>query len=300
MIENNIYPIVAGQIIVGCCERKNRTTFKKSCLKSMLVIAMPDKFDDDNGGDNFCRIFIDNINKKIAEIKCANGYNIKFDKLLLYKTDGQFESDKDKYDNRAVALIQNEMTDYEQIIVRDELCKRHKLDDSHWLIKDGSLEYNPRFSNMDISQINTFRANYGRVVGVSKSFDPELIRDYYKRRMSKTISELEPLSRTKVYRYKDRDNHYYAVWYVRLRNNRNYKRETCFSDVVKCEMILKDENECKDSELIDTLSAQIIREAYPVCYGADARWANHLYPVFLTETFCKSHYINSNIILSLF
>ena len=49
LIGNNIYPIVAGQIIVGCCERKNRTTFKKSCLKSMLVIAMPNNFDCDNG-----------------------------------------------------------------------------------------------------------------------------------------------------------------------------------------------------------------------------------------------------------
>lgn len=48
------------------------------------------------------------------------------------------------------------------------------------------------------------------------------------------------------------------------------------------------------------ISANLIREAHPVCYGSDSRWANHLYPVYLTESFCKSHYIDSNIILNLF
>ena len=33
---------------------------------------------------------------------------------------------------------------------------------------------------------------------------------------------------------------------------------------------------------------------------ADSRWANHLYPVFLTEKYCKSNYIDNNIILNLF
>jgi hypothetical protein len=54
------------------------------------------------------------------------------------------------------------------------------------------------------------------------------------------------------------------------------------------------------SDTIDWLSANIIREAYPVCYGNDTRWANHLYPVYLTETFCKTQYIDKNIFLGLF
>lgn len=300
MIGQKIYPIVVGQIIVGCCERKNRDTFKKHCLQSKLVIAMPQNFDCDDQGQNFCQSFIDNVNNKIREISYIQDANIKFDKLLLYQTDGNYESSRDKYDTRAVAIIQNEMTDLEQLVVRDELCAKHKLDDGHWLIKDGSLEYNPRFSNMDVTQINRFRANYEHVVSVSKHFDPELIRDYRNNRMSKTISELPPFHRTKVYRFCDPDNQHYAIWYLRLRGNKNYQRETCFSDVVKCEMILSKEDKKIDTELINELSAEIIREAYPVCYGNDSRWANHLYPVYLTETFCKSNYINSNIILSLF
>lgn len=54
------------------------------------------------------------------------------------------------------------------------------------------------------------------------------------------------------------------------------------------------------TEMIDVISANLIREAYPVCYGSDSRWANHLYPVYLTEQFCKANYIDNKIILNLF
>ena len=55
-----------------------------------------------------------------------------------------------------------------------------------------------------------------------------------------------------------------------------------------------------DTNQINWLCANIIREAYPVCFGADTRWANHLYPVYLTESFCKTQYIDKNIFLGLF
>lgn len=73
-----------------------------------------------------------------------------------------------------------------------------------------------------------------------------------------------------------------------------------FSDIVKCEMVLMDENDKLETDKVDMISANLIREAYPVCYGVDTRWANHLYPIFLTESFCKSKYVDSNIILNLF
>lgn len=88
------------------------------------------------------------------------------------------------------------------------------------------------------------------------------------------------------------------MWYLRLR--KSDFRETHFSDVVKCEMMLEEKDGTLDTQLVDLISANLIREAYPTCYGKDSRWANHLYPVFLTESFCKSNYINQNIILNLF
>ena len=180
-----------------------------------------------------------------------------------------------------------------------QLCKENKLDDDHFLIKDGSLEYNPRYSNLSRAQWDILRSNYKYVVGVSKSFDPELIPDFEGHKLSKTIANLKPYQRTKVYRYKsEHTGSYFAVWYLRLRNSDF--RENHFSDVIKCEMVLSDETDEKDTLLIDLISANLIREAYPVCYGNDSRWANHLYPVYLTETFCKSHYISNEIIFKLF
>ena len=55
-----------------------------------------------------------------------------------------------------------------------------------------------------------------------------------------------------------------------------------------------------ETDNIKIICANLIREAYPTCYGNDERWGNHLYPVFLTEQFCKSNYINQEILLNLF
>ena len=77
-------------------------------------------------------------------------------------------------------------------------------------------------------------------------------------------------------------------------------RQNLRYDVIKCEMVIPTEGGVIDSDTIDVICANLIREAYPVCYGTDSRWANHLYPVFLTEKYCKSNYIDNNIILNLF
>ncbi len=297
-IGKKIFPVLAGQIIVGCCERKDRDSFKPYAIHHKLVISMPDDYDADDDGDDFCRLFCEELNENLQGIKYIKTTGIKIDKLLLYRTDKVEQKDKDNYKNRGTAKIQAEMTDEEQLMV-DELCRENKLDDQHYLIKDGSLEYNPRFSNFNRADNTMQRENYRYVVGVSKSFDPELLPDYEGHRLSRTIANLKPFERTKVYRYtSDANGVQYAVWYLRLRNSDF--RETNFSDIVKCEMVIINEDTQVDTDLINTISANLIKEAYPVCYGNDRRWSNHLYPIYLTETFCKSKYFSSNIILNLF
>ncbi len=297
-IGKKIFPVLAGQIIVGCCERKDRDSFKSYAVRHKIVISMPDDFDADDDGEDFCRLFCEELNTNLQEIKYVQSSGIKIDKLLLYRTDKMDQKDKDNYKNRGTAKIQAEMTDEEQLLV-DELCRENKLDDQHYLIKDGSLEYNPSFSNFNRADNTMQRENYRYVVGVSKSFDPELLPDYEGHRLSRTIANLRPFERTKVYRYtSDANGVQYAVWYLRLR--KSDFRETNFSDIVKCEMVIIEEDSQMDTDLINTISANLIKEAYPVCYGNDRRWANHLYPVYLTETFCKSKYYSSNVILNLF
>jgi hypothetical protein len=302
-IGSKIFPFMAGQIIVGCCERRSRDEFKKAELYRSFVLSLPDEFDTENDTpaeqEMFCRFFCDKINESLFTLRYVRENNIQIDKILLYKTDGKesLGSDPDFYKNRGTAKIQIEMTDAEQAMVA-KLCKANKLDDEHYLIKDGSIEYAPS-SNHTAHQQSLVVSNYKHVVGVSKLFNPELLTDYEGKKLSQTIANLKPFERTKVYRYPSEiTKQEYAVWYLRLR--KDYPRETNYSDVVKCEMLIPTEGGCLETDLVDVISANLINEAYPVCYGKDTRWANHLYPVYLTETFCKSNYIDSNIFINLF
>ena len=300
-IGNRIFPFMAGQIIVGCCERKDRDTFKKYKLQRRVVLSLPRNFNyDDDKEENFCRNYCEKINTEIASNRYIQEHGIKIDKILLYPTDGNNEvtSDKNGFKNSATAKIQSEMSDEEQFMVKS-LCENNLLDNEHFLIKDGSIEYNPSFSNMSPLEWNQLRSNYKHVVGVSKMFNPDLLKDYKGRKLSKTIASLRPFERTKVYRYPAQNGQSeFAMWYLRLRKGEF--RETHFSDVIKCEMFLEEKGSSIDTNLINLICANLIKEAYPTCYGKDTRWANHLYPVFLTESFCKSNYINQNIILNLF
>ena len=297
-IGKRIFPFLAGQIIVGCCERKDKDSFKKVEVHHKLVLSLPVDFNVDDD-ENYCKLFLEKINNQILQLPFISSSGIHFDDILLYETDAlsKDERGKDGLQNRGIARIQTVMTDDEQLLVAN-LCKQNRLDDENWLIKDGSLEYTPSARLKDDEWLK-MRNNYQYVVGVSKQFNPDLILDFEKNKLSKTIASLKPFQRTKVYRYTiDQCQVEFAIWYLRLRNSDF--RETHFSDVVKCEMIIPTEGGFIDSDTIDIISANLIREAYPVCYGSDSRWANHLYPVFLTEKYCKSNYIDNNIILNLF
>ncbi|MCM1168517.1 MAG: hypothetical protein NC324_01120 [Bacteroides sp.] len=296
-IGNKIYPFMAGQVIVGCCERPSRDEFKSCALQHKIVLSLPSDFNVDDD-DNYCRLFLEKINAELSEFNFVKKAGIHVDEILLYETDGfnRDERGKDGLQNRGIAKIQIVMTDGEQLMV-ESLCKQNKLDDEHWLIKDGSLEYTPSRRLNDDEWLK-MRSNYEHVVGVSKQFNPDLILDFERNKLSKTIASLAPFQRTKVYRYTvEQCQVDFAIWYLRIRKG-NF-RETHFSDVIKCEMILPQERDL-DTEQVNIICANLIREAYPVCYGEDTRWANHLYPVFLTEKFCKSNYIDNNIILNLF
>jgi hypothetical protein len=306
-IGNKIFPIVAGQTIVGCCYRPNRDSFKKVDIKRQIIISLPTNFHTKGKIEDFSRLYCENLNKYLKQNnRYINVRDIEISKIVLYKTDGpeiKDPTDKNSLKNSAIAQIQNAMTDEEQLMV-NRLCVKKLLNDENWLIKDGSLQYNPRFSSIDKAQWNNMRSNYQYVIGVSKSFNPELLKNYEGKKMSQIIANLKPFERTKAYKYislhsaKDGEPMTFAVWYLRLR--KSDFRETNFSDIIKCEMIMFKPSFPISTDIINAISANLIREAYPVCYGKDSRWANHLYPIYLTESFCKSQYIDSNIFLNLF
>lgn len=152
---------MAGQIVVGSCYRPNRDTFKRADLeddgsiRKKIVISLPKQFHTKGKPDDFARLYCEQINQHLsASNRYASPRGTKIGKILFYQTDGPTVADvtdKNRYKNSAIAQIQNEMTDEEQWLVSD-LCKANKLSNESWLIKDGSLQYNPRFSNIDWAQ----------------------------------------------------------------------------------------------------------------------------------------------------
>jgi len=224
---------------------------------------------------------------------------LKFSEILSYKT-SRAATERIKLEDLAIAKVQDYMIDCEKKMV-EQLVREKKLGPYSYLLKDGSLEY-MQTGKDDPRALQKIKHNYNWVIGVSKSFNPETIRDHTNKPNANYIAELPVYHRTPVARYK---NSYsgdveFGVWYIRLRDKS--KTLTPFDGVVKVEKILMDE-EMKygiDSDIVDLISANIINERNPTCYGTDKRWANHLYPVYLTETFVKSNYINATTFLHLF
>jgi hypothetical protein len=72
--------------------------------------------------------------------------------------------------------------------------------------------------------------------------------------------------------------------------------------VVKLEKMALEENieNGFETDLIDNISRSILSERNPTCHGKDNRWANHLYPMYLTEKILKSSFLSDSFFMNLF
>lgn len=290
-IGSQVFPIIAGQVGVGVCKRENRRI--KSCdLSLKMVLAFPDKLDTEGKNPKQHRAFLINL---LAKLNAAQN-RIVLDELLLYRTKAD-----ENFEDKGIAKIQEYMIEREKEMVQS-LVQKSLINDRSWLIKDGSLEYNRIYDKEDRFAFNRIRSNYKRVVGVSKSFNPELAKLKNNRSAAGMIAKLEPYERTPASMYAtERVDGKFAVWYVRLRAPRQSRGP--FDGIVKVEKILVTEHEAEyglESSEVDNISAWLVNERNPVCYGKDDRWANHLYPVYLTENFIKSKYLSTAHFINLF
>ena len=286
-----IYPVIAGQIGVGVCYRENKDSFKPIELHNPLVISLPAIANSETSNDE---LYFNNLLSNLNEQNILKKQNLKFEKILPYKYSAI--KGNDKYEDRGVAKIQDEMIKLEKLTVK-ELVRQKKLNSDTYLIKDGSLEY--EWDKSDLKNISSIKSNYASVVGVSKMFNPESLSKYNKN-ISRIIADLPEFHRTPAFMYETeriRDVKF-AVWYLRIR-----KTVSPFEGVLKIEKILVWDNEEEDgldSDEIDLICANIINERNPVCYGQDNRWAKHLYPIFLTEKYIKSKYLSDYHFINLF
>ncbi|MEQ9102239.1 MAG: hypothetical protein RIF36_00020 [Imperialibacter sp.] len=278
-----LYPIIAGQIGVGCCERINPdrfspTFFERALVVSVPVIANPSSQDD--------KLFFNNLTGKINDGDFLKNSGIYVGKILPY-SDRLKEGEK--YEHKGISSIHDEMLESEKRLVK-KLALERKLHAGAYLVKDGSLEYQ-RMPKTEFSSLSAYKSNYACVIGVSKAFNPEALSSNVKD-IAKIIAELKPFERTPAFKYQTPrvGDAYFAIWYLRLRDT-----ASPFDGVVKVEKVLvseKEESEGLDSDEIDKISANLMNERFPVSYGKDSRWAKHIYPIHLTESYIKSHYLS--------
>ena len=179
---NKIYPVIAGQIGVGICNRIDKDTFKAFQLFNPLAISLPSVL---NSGGNNDILFFNQLLEKVNSLDVLKKQKLKFERILPYRYNAS--KDDDKYEDRGIARIQDEMIKLEKLAVKD-LVRLKKLNKNSFLIKDGSLEY--EWDKTDIKNLSSIKSNYASVVGVSKAFNPESLSSYNKR-ISQIIADLK-------------------------------------------------------------------------------------------------------------
>jgi len=299
--DSRVFPVVAGQVGVACCQRIDGRMRAVQPTVRKLVVSLPNKCDKSG---RYPDAFLANLQAKLNDNPRLKGKCLSLDSILMYKT---ADTEKGEFRDRGIATIQDYMINEEKAMV-DSLAQRGLLSPTSHLVKDGSLEYQPMRDGGKYANLKTFKNSYQYVVGVSKSFNPENCKDGKGNANASAIIELPqfhrtPVARIKVKRIPDIE---FAVWYIRLRKFPE-QTKTPFDGVIKVEKIMVIDNETRhgrgyglDTDEVDLISATLINERCPTCYGSDLRYANHLYPVYLTESYIKSLYLGGDVFLSLF
>jgi len=289
-----IYPILLGQIGASCCRRNELGEFSNFRTENRLILAVP-SIADPNGGNQ--KHFFDDLRNKINNESSLKSHPVKLHSIIAYP-----DLHDHDYSDLAVARLHNEMLDMEKEFVNKLVKEDRVLSLDSMLAKDGSLEYK-KISTGTFQDLSRIKSNYRCVVGISKKFDPEKSFDKTGRSNASNIAELPLYHRTPAFQFKSDisgSEVYFSAWYVRIRDIKH--TISPFDGVLKLEMLLVDEKMISrgvDSDEINTISANIIWERNPTCYGSDSRWANHIYPIYLTERCLKSHRLSDHVIFNL-
>ena len=265
--DNKFVPVVTGQIGAVCCHRNDQHKMEKykASFKNVLML-----YDSINRHDF-------DIIKTTFEAERHNGVQVEVHEY-------SFDRMKDEAPtNAAIAKIHKMMAD-EEVEMLKNMVSENVLDTNRMLAIDGSLQFLTQKYNPEI---------FYNVVGISKSFNPNLTGVLKgKKHIGVLLSKLQFGQRTPVYKYENKKNTI-GAWYLRIRERQNVKNP--LEGVVKLEkMALKEniDNDGFDTSLINNISSSILAERIPTCHGRDSRWANHLYPIYLTEKYLKSSFLS--------
>ena len=266
-----IYPVIAAQIRAGCVKR-NKTKVSRERLDSQNYLLLSSSFNDVNYDE--IRLRIQRCNKLNPSV-IAEKYTYK--------------KGKDSSPNNAAIARANALMHKMEIKILSDLVNTDILDTDKMLVVDGPLQFIAEDNGKD-----EFADLFYNVVGVSKSFDPNL-RTSDKRtspHVGALTLDLQYGERTPVFRKKNSKGRVFGFWYLRIRKPKNVKNP--LDGIIKVEkMALKEDAENGfQTDVIDNISLSLLAEGIPTCHGKDNRWASHLYPIYMAETMIKSTFLS--------
>ena len=128
-----LYPIVAGQIGVGCCRRLNGR-MKLEKFERKYVIALPDVANPDSAVKN--RTFFAARAKELNDLDCVKRLESRFGVKITFdvKTYSKETSKTGNLESSGIQVIQDYMLELEKSMVA-VLVKEGKLDGNNYLLK---------------------------------------------------------------------------------------------------------------------------------------------------------------------
>jgi hypothetical protein len=267
------YPLVAGQIGVAVVSRDIKGQIKphRGLCRIRNVLAFPDKVSLDDLAD-------------IQQSLRADG------RLPVEVLRYEIKQDRD-YTDLAVAKIMSEMH-AEEVRVVQQMVAENLLWNEAMLVVDGPLRFKKHF------EVAQFR----NVIGVSKTFRPTFTvgRGRRKESVGTVVSALGFGERTNVFKMVD-DQRVLGMWYLRIRPPQQMSNP--LQGVIKVERYAVEQAERDDGldgVRVDVISQHLLRERNVTPFKADPRWAGHLYPVYLAESFLKTSFRSDGHFMALF
>ena len=172
------------------------------------------------------------------------------------------------------------------------LAESRKVTRDSLLMIDGSLQF---YGNLEQE-----REAFRNVVGVAKSFDlhQKIGKGINAKEAGTLIAALRLHHRTPAREIEHR-NLKIGAWYLRLHSGRAHAGLTVTDGVVKLEIFPDDatlDKPALDANRCNVISSNTLALRHPSTPRTDARWASHLYPIHLTETYIKKRFRSDQVI----
>lgn len=275
--DGRYYPVLAGQVGVAVLQRSADGAIfpMREYIQYENILVLPDT--------------IDRTDQNAIRDAMSISMRLKFD-VADYETGASGGTGSEDYINKGTKKILDRMHDIELNAVRRMMANRDLRNDA-MLVVDGSLQF-----RRDVLKRNDFPiTQLANVIGISKSFTPSQPVTGMKsgKHIGTILQGLEFGERTPVFKAgEDAFADILGVWYLRLRPRQ--KMTNPLAGVIKVEVLANgtEKDDGLERDRVDHLSALILSERNVTPYGSDSRWANHIYPIFLTERYLKSGFLS--------